>query len=239
MAGLLTAETCAPGALTAAQREEMLRLFQAHYHQADAAAFESDLLEKQHVILLRESAARLVGFSTIGVWTESFEGQPIQVMFSGDTIIHPANWGSTALATAWLRLAAEVKRNQPGLPLYWFLIVKGYRTYRHLQVFARTYYPHGRETTPPDLQALMDHLARQRFGVDYDPRRGLVHHAEPRDVLRNDLAQPAPKDEARPEVQFFFDRNPGHTQGDELVCLAEIAADNLTPFARRIFEAAS
>ncbi len=239
MASPLTAETCAPGALTSAQSKEMLHLFQAHYHKANAAAFQNDLMDKQHVILLRGPAARLVGFSTVGVWPERVGGQPIQVMFSGDTIIRPENWGSTALSTAWLQLAARVKRNQPLRPLYWFLIVKGHRTYRHLQVFARRYYPHWRDPTPPALQALMDHLARQRFGAAYDARRGLVHHAEPRDVLRNDLAQPAPKDKARPEVQYFFARNPGHAVGDELVCLAEIAANNLTPFARRIFEAAS
>lgn len=30
-------------------------------------------------------------------------------------------------------------------------------------------------------------------------------------------------------------RNPGYRQGDELVCLCEVAASNLKPLAQRVF----
>jgi hypothetical protein len=35
-------------------------------------------------------------------------------------------------------------------------------------------------------------------------------------------------------VRFFLERNPGHAAGDELVSLASLADDNLTPAARRM-----
>jgi hypothetical protein len=34
-------------------------------------------------------------------------------------------------------------------------------------------------------------------------------------------------------VEFFQKLNPGHAQGDELVCLARFHPDNLTPYIRR------
>ena len=38
-----------------------------------------------------------------------------------------------------------------------------------------------------------------------------------------------------PESRFFRSRNPGHTQGDELVCLTLLEPDNLRSFALRGF----
>jgi hypothetical protein len=35
-------------------------------------------------------------------------------------------------------------------------------------------------------------------------------------------------------VAFFARRNPGHERGDELVCLARVAPDNLTALGRRL-----
>jgi hypothetical protein len=36
-------------------------------------------------------------------------------------------------------------------------------------------------------------------------------------------------------VGFFLARNPGWREGDELVCLTEIAEGNLTPAGRRLW----
>jgi hypothetical protein len=38
-----------------------------------------------------------------------------------------------------------------------------------------------------------------------------------------------------PHVAFFLNRNPGWRRGDELVCLTEIAFENLTPAGRRMW----
>ena len=37
-----------------------------------------------------------------------------------------------------------------------------------------------------------------------------------------------------PHVAFFLKRNPGHGDGDELVCLTELSDDNLTRAGRRM-----
>ncbi|MFH7029318.1 MAG: hypothetical protein ACHBN1_28975 [Heteroscytonema crispum UTEX LB 1556] len=38
-----------------------------------------------------------------------------------------------------------------------------------------------------------------------------------------------------PHIQFFALHNPGHLQGDELVCLTEICEENLTPAGKRMW----
>jgi hypothetical protein len=44
---------------------------------------------------------------------------------------------------------------------------------------------------------------------------------------------------ADPHIAFFLERNPGWKEGDELVCLTEIAEENLTRAGRRMWHAGS
>ncbi|HEV7784839.1 MAG TPA: hypothetical protein VGQ28_05850, partial [Thermoanaerobaculia bacterium] len=88
--------------------------------------------------------------------------------------------------------------------------------------------------TPPERRALLDHLARERFGSAFDAMAGVVRFPEPQ-VLREGLDAIPEGRLADPHVAFFLQRNPGWTQGDELVCLTELAEDNLTPAGRRMW----
>ncbi|MDJ0694121.1 hypothetical protein [Mastigocoleus sp. MO_188.B34] len=38
-----------------------------------------------------------------------------------------------------------------------------------------------------------------------------------------------------PHIEFFDRMNPGHLNGDELVCLTEISETNLTPAGKRMW----
>ena len=44
-----------------------------------------------------------------------------------------------------------------------------------------------------------------------------------------------PAELEKPSTRYFMQRNPGYRQGDELVCLCEVAASNLKPLAQRVF----
>ena len=56
-------------------------------------------------------------------------------------------------------------------------------------------------------------------------------------ALGPDDALPAER-QLDPHVDYFLARNPGHERGDELVCLTEIRAENLTPAGLRMVRAA-
>ena len=231
----LTAVIQTQGSLDAGLVSTMYRLYDCYYGAASETAFRRDLRAKDKVILLRNRAGELRGFSTLAVTEFDFDNRTHRAIFSGDTIIDRRHWGEHALAFTWIELAGSIKREAPDVPLYWFLIVKGVRTFRYLPVFARRFYPHWEVPTPACEQRLLDTLASDRFGDAYDPRRGVISFPRSRGHLRSEFADVPAQHLGRPEVRFFLERNPGYRRGDELACITELHAENLRPMARRLF----
>ncbi len=243
----LRADVVARATLAAGDVDRMYALYAASYRDTDATRFRRDLDDKTHCIVLRDGAGEIQGFSTLKLYETRWRDAPIRVMFSGDTIVDPAHWGTQQLAFAWIRHAGEVRRAAPALPLYWFLICKGHRTYRYLGAFARHYVPRagsaaGAAGTSADAdaaaQALLDHLAAERYGAAYDRAAGILAFDAPQGRLAPDLAGISEAHRRLAHVAYFLERNPGYARGDELVCLCELSAANLRPLARRLFEGA-
>ncbi|MCG6859203.1 MAG: hypothetical protein LJE67_14180 [Salaquimonas sp.] len=223
------------GAIGTAERNAMFALYDTYYSGADHRVFERDLAKKTQVLLLINSVGEISGFSTIAVWTASHHDQDVRVIYSGDTIIDRAYWGSQALAFNWIEHAGAVKGVEPDLPLYWLLTTKGHRTYRYMSAFARSYFPTWREETPLEMRTLMDAIGQQVFGERYDRATGIVRHDVHGAALRKDHAGLDQPHMNNPEVMFFVERNPGHDLGDELLCMCELSEDNLRPMARKQF----
>jgi len=222
-------------ALDSASVDEMFDLYASYYDGTSRRLFEHDLRDKHHVVTLRTGAGTLAGFSTLALVNFDAEA-PAVAIFSGDTIIDQPYWGTQALAFTWIRFAGSIKARAPDRPLFWFLIVKGHRTYRYLSAFSIDFFPHWTLATPPRSQAIMHALARGRFAERYDPGRGVVSFAQSQGHLKPEWAAVTAEEVARPDVAFFLHRNPGYVRGDEMVCLTELAAHNLRPLARRVFE---
>jgi hypothetical protein len=234
-ANALTSKIVPVSAVSSSDREEMWNLYRRFYAGTDRALFERDLEQKDSLLLLHDGEQRIQGFSTIAVGITEFEGAPIRFVFSGDTIIERAHWGTQALAFTWLRYVGELKRERPELPLFWFLIVKGHRTFRYLPAFAREFYPHWQRDTPQRMTALMNKLAREKFGPAFDDTSGVVRFPESHGHLAEPFAEANEREAEREDVSFFLRRNSGYRQGDELVCLCELSLENLRPLARRLF----
>jgi hypothetical protein len=215
---------------------DMFALYDQYYDATSRTLFEADLLNKDHVVTLREPSGALAGFSTLAVLEAEIGGRLVRAIYSGDTIIDHAHWGTQALAFTWIRFAGTIKARTPALPLYWFLIVKGHRTYRYLSAFSVDFHPHWQRPMPASARDVMNALALARFGGAYDAARGVVSFPRSRGHLKPEWAVIEPGEEARRDVAFFLRCNPGYVNGDELVCLTELASDNLRPLARRVFE---
>lgn len=200
--------------------------------------FERDLAEKDWVLRVR-AGGRLLGFSTLAVApTRLRDGRDVTVVYSGDTIMAPEAWGSPVLARGWIRLVRKLRDEAGARPCYWLLLSSGFRTYRFLPVFWREYWPRADAATPVEAQTLLDELARARFGERYDREAGVVRLAAPQQ-LRAELAEPPAGRERDAHVALFLARNPGHSEGDELVCLTELSDENLTPAGRRVVREAN
>jgi hypothetical protein len=215
--------------------QEMYALYARHFDATSPGLFEHDLKAKHFAIIIRNDASAIVGFSTLAIMNIVINNHPLRAIYSGDTIIEPAFWGTQALPFNWLRFAGTIKAQAPDTPLCWFLIVKGHRTYRYLSAFSKDFYPHWDRPTPTSARYIMEALAQQRFGDAFDARRGVVSFSQSRGHLKPALADIAADEVARPDVAFFLRQNPGYRQGDELVCMTELSLDNLRPLARRVF----
>jgi hypothetical protein len=222
----------ARSAVDAGRKEAMFELLSSHFTGVDRRVFQADLAEKSSVIVLEDDDGRLRGFSTLCVYQTVSPGRRVTVIYSGDTIVHRSYWGSQVLAKTWIHAVRCVASAAVG-DVYWLLLTSGYRTYRFLPVFFRAFYPRFDRETPASEQALLDNLARERFGSQYDPATGVVHFPRPQ-ILADDLVAVPPGRIADPHVRHFLARNPGFVSGDELVCLTRIQDDNLTPAGRRM-----
>jgi hypothetical protein len=207
----------------------MLALMQAHYVNVSESEFHADLEQKNWVILL-ESENLLYGFSTQAAMVVPHEGQLHRVVFSGDTIIAREAWGGLELPIAWGVMMRALRDSHPS-PLHWFLISKGYKTYRYLPVFFKHFIP-SRHEDPSTDPTLLNAAARLRFPHRFDAQTGIIQAEPGGQRLKPGLADPEERLDD-PDVAFFLTHNPGHAQGDELACLARFDEENLRPFIRR------
>jgi hypothetical protein len=215
-------------------RREMASLYLENYDGTSEALFLDDLAKKDEVLLVH-AGYKLVGFTTIRVFEREWRAEAIRVVYSGDTVVDRAHWGQQALAFDWIGRMGALKRERPALPLYWFLLVKGHRTFRYLPLFGKSFHPHW-NVDRSDLKPLADALATEMFPNDYNPATGVVEFRDSRGHLKSDIALPSPSDLDRQEVSFFLRRNPGFQRGHELVCVCEVEAHNMKPLTLKLFQ---
>ncbi len=221
--------------LTRQTRESMFDLYRHYYGGVDKSLFMQDLEEKHQAIVLRDADDLLCGFTTLYISKHNISGQKVRSVFSGDTIVDHRYWGEQTLMLSWCQLAGQLKAAYPDDPLYWFLIVKGHRTYRYLRLFSHSFYPQVEQPTPSTAQILMDQMAKKRYGNAYDPESGLIRFEQTHGYLKPEWAGLDKRALQKTDVKFFLEKNPNYQCGDELVCLTELSEGNLRKFALRAF----
>jgi hypothetical protein len=231
-----TAAIIKPQDLSIQQRESMVKLYLSHYDASNRELFFSDLHDKTEVMLVLDGH-RLAGFTTIANFLWRDGEQTLNIVYSGDTIVDPVDWGQQTLAFAWIRRMGELKREHPDLSLYWLLIVKGHRTFKYLPTFGKTFFPHWRDSND-DLGRLAARLAGERFGDNYNPQTGVIELSRSRGQLRADIAEPTEAELRKECVRFFLEKNPNYRIGHELVCLCSLEESNMKPMTRRLFNKA-
>src|SRR5678815_4567865 len=79
---------------------DMYQLLSTHFEGVGIEQYLSDTAEKNWVVLI-ERSGRLVGFTTILAYETTFEGAPLSVICSGDTIVEREAWSSSTLPRVW------------------------------------------------------------------------------------------------------------------------------------------
>lgn len=221
--------------LTSIQRDEMYSLMDSYYDNLSKQVFERDLSEKKDVVILRDGPnGAIKGFSTLRLLEQTVDGNPVTALFSGDTILDRGYWGTDELIKCWGKYAFSLIDQMQGKELYWFLMSKGYRTYRFLPVFFNEFYPRRGVDFPQREKRILDAFASSKFPDNYDPNTGVISFNGKKDRLKEGIAE---IDEARmknADIQYFAERNPRWYQGDELACLVRLTKNNFNRIAHRV-----
>ena len=220
--------------LTVDERRQMYELMRRYYEHVSPGSFEADLQSKRWVVLAADDGAVVRGFSTQRVVPLRSGGR---ALFSGDTVVERAYWGRNPIAAQWGRLALDLYLDDPDRELVWFLITKGYKTYRLLTTHFVEYYPQLGAATPRWAADLIDELAMSLAPERYDRDAGVLVAGPSDQRLRRGVAPLGPDQLGDPTVAYFEQRNPGHRSGDELCCIARLSPSNLNDAALELIAA--
>lgn len=214
---------------------DMYRLFTTHFERVSEYRFRVDLERKDWVIRVRDGKT-LLGFTSLQFLRVRAAAADLEVLYSGDTIMKPEARSTTLLARTWIDSVRRISELHAAAEMHWLLLVSGFRTYRLLPVFWREFFPNCTQATPAGVRDTVATLAGTLFGAGYDAHAGVVRFDSPQ-PLRPELSRIPESRLADPHVRFFASANPGHADGDELVCWTRLTHDNLTVAGTRMWHA--
>lgn len=207
--------------LTDGQREEMFALFSHYYDCVERPRFESDLADKDAVILLTAAGA-IQGFSTLKTLPVVLGRRTHYGVYSGDTVLAREYWGQRVLGKVFLRYLFRQKLRRPLRPFWWFLISKGYKTYLLMANNFGEHWPRHEQETPPERRAILDAFGAAYFPDYYQPATGLIRFPESLGQLKFHVTPITDEQREVPRISFFEETNPSWMSGTELACLARM-----------------
>ena len=214
---------------------QMYGIYSQYYENTSWDLFLRDLSKKTGVFLLVcPKEQRVVGFSTIVVNEMVVNGENARMIFSGDTIIERAYWGSRALQLAFFRYVLMEKARHPRQAIYWLLISKGFKTYLLLANNFTNYYPNP-ENRDAYLAEVVDAYCQQVFPEYFDADKRILDFGHDYQCLKGDVADITPELLAtNDKIRFFAQRNPEWQRGTELPCVGVLNTENLYKYVLRL-----
>lgn len=214
--------------LTDRDRAEMFGLLDRCFNGVTWTGFLADLAGKDRVVILREGGT-LAGFSTFTLRPAVDPGgNPASVLCSGDTIVDPRHWGSSALGKTLIASAWDLHRVSGRETFWWLLITSGPRTWGVLPTFFKSFHPQPDRPGNESMARWLGRLCEERWPGRWDAARGIVRLQNPQTLKPPLDALPATRIRDR-GVDWYIAANPGwRRDGDELPSLARIDAANLT-----------
>jgi hypothetical protein len=194
--------------------------------------YESKLLALPEVGLWRVRGGALAGLVSLDVYPVLWQGQTRIIIFTSSVVADERFRGRSLVLKTGLRLLLREKLRRPFAKAYWFFDTFSYKSYLIPARNFREFWPRRNQPTPADTAAFIDRLATERYGADWSRETGVVR----RSGYKQLLPETAPIDgqsRSDPDVRFFAAANPGHRDGDMLVCLAPLTARNLFGAIRR------
>ena len=212
-------------ALSPADWDELWQLTDTFY-DTDRGYAQARLRQHPQTVLVRSGAdGRLVGTASINVHHVVFQDRIVTAIYTTHVLLRPEVRGRNLIQRIGFRTFLAERLRHPWRPIWWFFDTFSYKSYLLLPRNFREYWPRFDAPTPAREQALMHQLAAQVYGPDWRPDKGIVVRSG-RKRLRAATAPLEPGRHDSPDLAFFARVNPGHADGDMLVCLCPLSAAN-------------
>ncbi|HEU5442290.1 MAG TPA: hypothetical protein VFU61_00600 [Steroidobacteraceae bacterium] len=202
------------------------------YVDTSRAYYERKLLDLPEVSLWRARGGALVGLAGLDVYRVAWRARIRVIVFTSSVVTDERFRGRNLVLRTGLRVLLRAKLRRPLAPAYWLFDTFSYKSYLVLARNLREFWPRRDRAVPPDTLAFIHRLASDRYGPDWNRETGIVRRSGDKRLR----PATAPIDGALlsdPDIRFFEAANPGHREGDMLVCLAPLTAGNLIGAIKR------
>jgi hypothetical protein len=211
--------------LTPDEREEIWALTQ-RYVDTPRAPYESRLLAFPEVGLWRVRGGGLAGLVSLHVHPLVWQNRTRIIIFTSSVVADERFRGRNLVLRTGLRLLVREKLRRPFARAYWFFDTFSYKSYLILARNLGEFWPRRDRATPAEVAAFIHRLASERYGSDWNRQTGVVRRSGYKQLRPGTAPIEGPL-RSDPDVSFFEAANPGHRDGDMLVCLAPLTASNL------------
>jgi hypothetical protein len=219
--------------LTQAQWDEIWHLTY-DFFDVERDYAEQELRRRQSIAMFHVQGA-LLGMASIDVYPAQFRGRRLMVISTAHVLIREHARGRNLVQKVGLRTFLEIRARYPFRPIYWFFDSFSYKSYLLLPRNFRDFWPRYDRLTPEAPAALLDQLATAMYGPAWRPARGVaVRSGQKR--LRETAAPLTHLPQPDPNLEFFARANPGHAEGDMLICLCPLTLANWLCVARRALQ---
>lgn len=223
--------------LTDENRQAMLTLHRSCFANVPESQFNSDLDEKEWVVLGTDHrTGQAWSFTTARRLHAVINGERIMAIFSGDTAARTDTRGAETAAGIRVvirKMFHEVSKSVDQVDrIYWFMISSTFKSYRLLPMLFQDYAPSPNRSMSSEETHIAAELSRMK-GFDFNPHTGIVRLKNP-SFPRALSAEAATAAERDPHARFFLKANPGAEKGDRLASLIDLSTSNLTPLGARL-----
>ena len=218
--------------LSPAELDEIWALTE-RYVDTPRQHYEQKLLALPEVSLWRARGGALVGLAGLHVYPVAWRARTRIVIFTSSVVTDERFRGRNLVLRSGLQVLVREKLRRPLATAYWFFDTFSYKSYLVLARNLREFWPRRERAIPPDTLAFIDELASDRYGPDWNRETGVVRRSGHK-RLRPATAPIDGTLSSDPDVNFFQVANPGHGEGDMLVCLAPLTVGNLLGAITRV-----
>jgi len=229
----ITTTVHATADVTPAQWDDIWTLTEEFY-DVERSYSEAELRQRQCIATFRMNDS-LLGMAAIDVYPAEFRGQKLVVIATRHVLIREAWRGRNLLQKLGARTFLATRLQHPLRPIYWFFDTFSYKSYLLLPRNFRQFWPRREEPVPEPRAALISQLAMQTYGEAWRPELGVVVRSGQK-RLRSSAAPLVLGPGADPELEFFARANPGHPDGDMLICLCPLTLSNWLSLARKALQ---